>query len=400
MAGAIALCASSSWAAVEEPGFFYVGGVKVSPDVEAGVGYDDNLYRKSNSSEPLKEKGTTVYSLVPSVEFMIESGMSYYALNLSAERKAFSSESDHDFTDYGADLDLNHEFNSRNRLKLNAGYRVGHDQGSAAGGESDREAPEYKQQQAGFNYGFGSTEAMIRIDVFADYDGRDYVKVGHLTTDSGEDRKNKNFGATLYYQVMPKTDLLLEAKRRNLTYDNVDDAGYKITSYLVGVNWDATAKTAGFVKVGHRNRATEVSGVDDEGYTGWEVGVSFMPVDYSLFQLSTSRDYGLESENPSDASFTKGTNVTLNWNHEWTSKLASDVGITYTDDDVQNAVGSTYKERTVKTYSMGVNWKALRNLTVGLNWEYTQRDEKAKQTGISEDDYKRNAYMLTAEYAL
>ena len=375
IAVAIGSLSSSAWAAVEDPGYVHLGGVKVTPLLQAGIGYDDNVYKEGSSDSSLKEKGSMVYSLAPSVEFMIESGASYYALNLEAENKSFSSENDHNFTDYGADIDLNHEFNSRNRLNLKGGYGVRHDQGSAVAGESDKAPPEYKQQTAAFNYGFGAMEAMARVDVFADYDAKDYVKVGRQTTDSGEDRKLKSLGATAYYQLMPKTDVLLEAKQRNLSYDNVDNAGFKVTSYLVGLSWDATAKTSGSVKVGHRNRKSEVDGVDDEGYTGWEVGLTFQPVDYSTIMLNTGRDYGFESENPSDASFTKGSNVSLMWNHSWTSKISTDLGFTYTDDDVQNSSGETQKERTVKTYTMGVNWAVMRNLSVGFNLENSKRDE-------------------------
>ena len=400
LAVAIGSLSSSTWAAVEDPGYVQWEGVKVTPTVKAGIGYDDNVYKEGKAGNLLKEKGSLVYTLAPAIEFLIESGASYALFTLEAENTSFSSENDHNFTDYGADLDLTHEFNSRNRLNLKGGYGVGHDQGSAAGGESDRTPPEYKQQTAGFNYGFGAMEAMARIDVFADYDAKDYVKVGSQAADSGEDRKTKSFGATGYYQLMPKTDLLLEARQRNLSYDNVDDAGFKVSSYLVGLSWDATAKTSGSVKVGHRNRKSDVNNVDDEGYTGWEVGVIYQPVDHSTIMLNTGRDYGLESENPSDASFTKGSNVSIMWNHNWTSKISTDLGYTHTNDDVQNAAGTTYKERTVNTYTLGVNWAVLRNLTLGLNLENSKRDEKAKQTDVSEDGYSRNAYMLTADYAM
>ena len=397
---ALGSLSSSVWATVEDPGFVHWGGMKVTPVVKAGIGYDDNVYKEGEANNPLKEKGSMIYTLTPAVEFMIESGASYYLLNLEAENKSFASENDHDFTDYGADLDLNHEFNSRNRLNLKGGYGVRHDQGLAAGGDSDRTPPEYKQQTAGFNYGFGAMEAMARVDVFADYDAKDYVKVGRQTTDSGEDRKSKSFGATGYYKLMPKTDLLLEARQRNLSYDNVDDAGFKVTSLLVGLSWDATAKTSGSVKVGHRNRKSDVDNVDDEDYTGWEAGLIFQPFDHSTIMLNTGRDYGLESENPADASFTKGSNASIMWNHSWTSRVSTDLGFTYTDDDIQNAAGTTYKERTVKTGTLSVNWSVMRNLTVGLNLENTRRDEKAKQVGVSEDSYTSNAYMLTVEYAM
>lgn len=398
LAVSVGLYGSVSVAAVEDAGSLDMGGIQVTPSVVAGVGYDDNVFRDGTTGSALKEQGSTVYTLAPSVEFKAEAGLSSYALTLDALRKQFASEDEHDFTNYKAALDLNHEFNSRNRVLFAGSFGVAHDEGSALNGAADKSAPEYKQKLAALTYGFGSKEAIARIDLFADYDAKDYDKTRGV--EEGQDRTSKGFGATVYYKLMPKTDLLFEAKKRDLSYDKQDDAGYDITSYLLGLSWEATAKTSGYVKVGQRNRSSDFANVKDEDFNGWEVGVSYLPLEHSLIQLSSGRDYGLESENPTDADFTKGTNTALTWKHDWTSKVSTNLGYSYTDDDVETANGVTTKERTVKTFTAGVSWMAARNLTVSLDWENTKRDEKEKQLNVGEDDYKRNVYMLKAELAL
>ncbi|WP_263079387.1 outer membrane beta-barrel protein [Endozoicomonas sp. Mp262] len=392
----------SSWsiATVEDPGSFEMGGINVTPLLKAGVGYDDNVYREGTEGNDLKEKSATVYTVAPSIELKAEQGMSYYALTVDGVHKSFSGESDHDFTDYGAALDIHHEFNSRHRLTVTSGYGIKHDQGSTVDEAKDKSAPQYQQTDAAVNYGFGAKEATARVDVFGDYNAKDYEKIGKLGRDSGEDRKNKGYGATFFYKVMPKTEVLVEAKKRELSYDNQDNAGYDITSYLVGLNWEATAKSTGYIKAAHRERKSDVKTVDKENYSGWEIGISYLPVEYSLIQISSGRDYGLESENPASASFTKGFNAVVNWQHDWTSKITSNLGFSYTDDDVQNAASVVQKERKVKTFNAGLSWKVMRNLTVSLDWENTKRDEKAKVNTADEDDYTRNAYMLSAELAL
>ncbi|PJE80521.1 hypothetical protein CI610_00489 [invertebrate metagenome] len=387
-----ALYGTASIASVENPASIDIGGFKLTPLLTTSVGHDDNIYREGEDGNPLKEKSATVYTVAPSLEFKAEQGMSHYALTADGKYQSFSGESEHDFTNYGAGLNIHHEFNSRNRLTVTGNYGIEHDQGSTVDGADDKSAPEYKHAVATINYGFGAKEAMARVDVFADYDARDYER-------SGEDRKTKGYGTTFFYKVMPKTEALLEVKKRELSYDNVDDAGYDVTSYLLGLNWEATAKTTGYIKAAHRERKSDRDNVDKENFTGWEVGISYLPVEHSLIQLSSGKDYGLESENPSDASFTKGVNAALTWQHDWTTKISTNLGYSYTDDEVQTAAGVTEKERTVETVSAGVNWKMMRFMTVGLSAEHTKRDEKEKTDGAGEDDYKRMTYMLSASFS-
>ena len=372
-------------AAVEDPGHIQWGAVEVTPMAKAGLGYDDNVFREGSGS--LKDKGSTVYSLEAGAEFMAQKGLSTYALNVDALSKNFTSEQDANFVDFGIGADVHQEFNSRNRLDANLAWGQYHDEGSTIDGDTNKEAPEYNRTQAGLTYGFGSTEAKARIDLFGNYDESDY-KAG------GNDKNTKEYGATAYYRFMPKTDVLLEIKERKLGYSSFD--GYDITSYLVGLNWEATAKTTGYAKLGRRTRSAV--GVSNENYTGWEVGVSYMPVDRSVFQLSTSRDYGLESEDPLSNDFTKGTTTTLDWKYDATSRISTDVFYTYTNEEVQGNTGVTKKDRVINEFGLSVDWKVRRNATVSMSYTNTDRDESNSTT--TENDYRRNVYMLTAELAI
>ena len=394
----------TAMAAIEDPGHINIGPVEVTPQLNVATGYDDNVFRDGNTTG-LKKKGSMVYSIDPSVEFKAQQGLNTYAVNLFVSDKTFSSESDASYTDYGMTGDIHQEFNSRNRLDVDFDLGVYHDAGSTVNGATDKEAPEYTRTRGGLTYGFGSMEAKARVDVFGSYNDQDYDKTSK-TADGyeGRSRETVEYGATAYYRLMPKTDALIEIKQRNLDYDkrasDTAKAGYDITSYLAGLSWDATAKSSGYAKFGRRYRDSAVSGIDTEGFNGWEVGVSYMPRDYSVIQLSTSRDYGLESDNPQNADFTKGTTSSLNWMHEWTSRIGTNLGYSYTDEEVQNAAGVTSKDRTINEFSVSADWEVRRFVTLSLSYTNTDRDESAKLVNTSEDSYRRNVYMLTAEMAL
>ncbi|WP_461536565.1 outer membrane beta-barrel protein [Spongorhabdus nitratireducens] len=400
LAVALAGYGLSAAAAVEDAGHLTLGAFEVTPELRTAIGYDDNVYRDGNTVG-LKEKGSFVYNINPSVEFKAQKGLSTYALTLDVNDKRFSAESDANFTDYALLGDVHQEFNSRNRLDLGFDLGVYHDEGSTINGATDKDAPEYTRKQADIKYGFGSMEAKARFDVFASINDQDYDKKNGSY--EGRSRKTTEFGTTVFYKVMPKTSALVEVKKRDLEYDkrsgDTAKPGYEITSYLVGLEWEATAKTTGYAKIGRRHRSADAKGVDSENFTGWEVGVSYMPVDHSVFQLSTTRDYGLESDNPANADFTKGTSTTLSWMHSWTDRISTNAGYTYTDEEVQRSA-QTIKDRDINTFKLGADWKLRRNLTLSLNYEHSKRDEDRKVSTVSEDGYSRNVYMLTAELAL
>ena len=392
LAVALAGYGMSAVAAVEDPGHIQWGAVEVTPTAKAALGYDDNMFRDS-STEGLKNKGSTVYSLEAAAEFKAQKGLSTYALTADVLNKSFASEQDANYTDFGLAANVYQEFNSRNRLDVDLGWGVYHDEGSTISSAANKAAPKYKRTTAGLKYGFGSTEAMARIDLFGNYSKNKYK------ANQGSDRDSKEYGATAYYRFMPKTDLLLEIKQRNLNYKKGSDVGYDTISYLVGLNWEATAKTTGYAKLGRRYRDSQAAGVEKEGYNGWEVGVSYIPVDRSVIQLSTSRDYGLESEDPANDYFTKGTTTTLDWKYDATAKISTDVFYTYTGEEVQDNTGATRKNRAIKEFGASVNWKVRRNATVSMSYKNTSRDETSRSSDEA-DDYRRNTYMLTAELAI
>jgi len=400
----------SAVAAVEDPGHIRWNGIDITPQLKTDIGYDDNVFREGSGA--LKKKGSSFYSIDPSVEFKAQTGLSTYAVTLAAKDMNFNSQSDANYTDYGILGDIHQEFNSRNRLDVDWDYGVYHDAGSAIDGVNDKSAPEFVRKKAGFVYGFGSMEAMARVDLFGSINKQDYEKNRGIR--EGLNRETKEYGATFYYRLMPKTNALFEVKQRDLSYDrkltdannNGKSPGYDITSYLVGLSWDATAKTTGYAKIGRRYRETDLRDtnnqkIDKEGYTGWEVGVSYMPVDHSVIQLSTVRDYGLEYDNPQDDTFTKGTTTTLAWNHDWTSRIGTNVSYSYTDEEVQSALATNNKDRKVKTFGVGVDWKVRRFVTLSLGYQNTDRDESLKPGSTADNDsYRRNVYTLSAELAI
>jgi|GEM_PF-5226156 len=389
VAVALVVASINVQAAVEDAGHINLGPVEMTPQATLGIGYDDNVYREGEGE--LANLSSIIYKLGAQAGFKAQSGLSTYAATLAVRNTSYASQSDANYLDFGLVGDVHQEFNSRNRLDFDFDVGRYHDAGNTINGAIDRAPPAYDRLKAGLMYGFGSMEARMRADLFTSFNQENYKE-------GGEDNKIIEFGGTAYYRFLPKTSALVEIKQRNLDYPDAGNAAYDITSYLVGLNWDATSKTSGYAKLGVRSR--DAAGVSRENFTGWEVGVSYLPVDYSLLQLSTVRDFGIESDDPAAADFTEGTTTRLSWKHQWTSKISTNVHYAFTDAQVQNNSAITQIDRQVNQYGLAINWDVLRNVSLSLSWENVNRDERAVAASADPDSYDRSYYLLSADIAL
>ena len=390
VAVALVVTSISVQAAVEDAGHISLGPVEMTPQAAFGIGYDDNVYRQGEGE--LANIGSAVYKLAAEAEFKAQSGLNTYTATVAARNTSYGSQAEANYLDFGLVGAVHQEFNSRNRLDVDLDVGRYHDAGNTINGAIDKAPPAYDLLKVGAKYGFGSMEARMRADLFASINRENY------TTGGGTDNRITEFGATGYYRFLPKTSGLLEIKQRNLDYTVFGDGEYDITSYLVGLSWDATSKTNGYAKVGMRTR--DAVGTGRQNFTGWEVGINYLPVDYSLIQLSTVRDFGLESEEPANADFTEGTTTQLSWQHQWTGKISTNIHYAFTDALVQNNRAITQIDRQVNQYGIAVNWNVLRNTTVSLSWEGIKRDERAVAVGADPNSYDRSYYLLSASVAL
>ena len=395
-----ALLASTGAFAAEEAGYIEAGVFRLTPKLKTDISHDDNVYQTKNDTD-----SSTVLTVNPTLEAKTTRGLNEYSLLLDIKDKRYSGQSDVDHTDVSATVKVHQEFTSRHRIDLSLSSGRYHDSPTKIASTNERYAAKYDKQTADFVYGFGNEEAMAQIDVFGGVDERDHKK------NDEKDSSSKTLGSTFYYRIMPKTKALVEVKKRSMTYDDKQtfngelvDAGFDVTSYLVGLSWEATAKTSGYTKFGRRSRKAEAHNVDNEDANAWEVGVSYQLLPYSLIQLSTTRDYGLESDDPLSASFTSGTNTTLSWNHEWSDRISSRASWTMVREEVQGVGGQTFKDRDGDTYSLGASWKVRRWVTLHADYSFEKRDESLKAAGREADqtpnNFDQNVFSISVELTL
>ena len=354
-----------------EPTNLQLGSLYLTPTLDLETYYTDNLWLTESN-----EKDTWVGVITPRLQTWLQNGVNTYSLILELEDSTYENSGDDDFTDYIAKFDLHHEFNAKNVVNAMAEYYDGHEDRGTGLIEGDlsfvTDKPvEYTRTSAGGDYTYGSKEGRGRVMLAAktseyEYDNyRDFTRYRDYTANT--------FGGTFFWKVAPRTDALIEATATNNDYDEDDpaDAAGTLTSdeynYLVGVEWDVTARTNGHVKVGMYDRQYDSSArQDDDGFT-WEVGVSWLPRTYSEFDLVTRR-FTQETNGLGNAVNTE--EYALGWNHHWNQRAATNLRVRYYTEDYRGAS----REDDNYVAEARYDYEFRRWLDLGAGYRYEDRD--------------------------
>lgn len=385
---------SSAVQAIEPQSIRVSDGLMFTPTLKVSERHDDNIYATKKD-----RKSSWVTNLEPSFALSLDRAKSAYRLKYIASRDFFHSSSRDNNTDHHLTADAGFEFNSRNRLVLNAGYHKLEDTASDTS-TKDSQNDKWNTKNIGGVYTFGARTARTQVELGANYEELRYdnsARVNNERLNKDKERDTKSLRATGYYGIAPKTKALLEGRYTDFDYKSNTNRDSKNKALLAGVTWEATAKTTGSVKVGREKKSYDKSYYSDKSMTMWEAGVAWAPRTYSTFDFKLRRGFD-EGDNYYEydsgehvSSSIKTTAYHAGWKHQWMERLSSNLTFSHTDRKYQN----TNRDDKIKQYGIGVNYEMRRWLDVGLG--YTHRDN---DSNVDSRDYKRNIYALTFNASL
>lgn len=382
LVAAVASALSTSAYALDPMAVKVTDGVAFTPTLKLGVGYDDNFRALENN-----EESSWVSTIAPTLTLGGDSGKVKYDVSYTANHEVYHSSRKDDNTDHLLGANAQFEFDARNRLRLNAGFK---DVEETASADQKIENDKYTNTSvgAGYTYGADSATGQIRLVINHDRLRYDNGMFGGARLNADKERNSTAYVATFLYRVAPKTKALVEGRFTQHDYVSNKQLDSDNTAVLVGAEWEATAFTTGSVKIGRERKDFDLATKDDASTGMWEVGVTWAPLTYSTFSLNTRAGFDEGSDN-ADAIDTRST--TLSWNHDWAERLSSNVSYTRTDQDYENA----NREDNIDTLGLGFTYKMRRWLDVGFGYKYSEND--STRPGKS---YKRNIYGLTLNASL
>lgn len=358
VAVSMAVCANA-WA-VDPQSINITDGIMFTPTLEVGERYDSNIRAVETG-----EESSYVTSISPTLALAAEGRKSAYVLSYTADMDIFHSSRDDDNTDHHLTADAGFEFNSRNRLLLNAGY---HNVENTASLDQTVENDKYSTSDIGGLYTFGAETARTQVDFGANYQELRYQNSNGLNAD--KERDTTALKTTVYYRLGPKTRALVEGRHTDYDYTSNDPLDSYNLGLLGGVTWEATAKTTGTVKIGGESKRFDISNQNDKSGALWEVGVAWMPRTYSTFELTTrgGLDEGYDNASAIDVQTTS-----LNWEHAWLERLSSTAFISYADQEYLDID----RDDKLTNLGLGLSYEMRRWLDLGVGYTFSDNDSSA-----------------------
>ncbi|MFC3608554.1 outer membrane beta-barrel protein [Stutzerimonas tarimensis] len=371
-----ALC-GSAWAV--DPQSVRIGdGILFTPTLKVSERYEDNFRALERN-----EESSWITSIAPSLTLTAEGSKTGYKLNYTTVSDIFHSSRSDDNTDHHLTGEMVAEFNSRNRIKLDAAY---HKVEETAAADQNIENDRYSSALVGGLYTFGARSARTQVDLGASYEELRYQNSGNLNAD--KERDTVALRSTVYYAVTPRTRVLGELRHTDYDYVSYNQRDSKNLALLTGATWDATARTSGTVKIGAERKRFDQSGIDNKSGSMWEAGLSWAPRTYSTFNLHTRRSF---DEGEDNASTIRAMSAQLSWEHQWLERLSSTVSLGYVDKEYQDYA----RDDELTTLGFGLTYAMRRWLDVGIGYKYAENDS----TQFNES-YTRNIYMLSVTASL
>ena len=369
----------------QTPASIDVGGFDLYPSLNATFGHDDNLLRSDDS-----EVESWMSVLSPELILVNSYGLNEFQIGYRLERGDYYSSQADDYTDHLFNASANLEFDVRNRLEVLAIYMDDHDERGTnftiGRGDSIETPDQFKQSRIEATYSYGAPSATGRLDLMAGYSSVDY----DINTDlyRTRDRKTNTLAGTFFYNIMPATDLTLDVIYNDIDYDFAIDPTAPLDSEevrtLVGVEWDTTAKTSGYVKIGHRQKEFDDGDRADFSGLDWLIGVTWNPRTYSTLDFTT---FTTTNETNGEGDFIDRQTYQLTWDHKWQDRVSTSFEAIYSEDEYTGANSTRVDDNT--TISFFVNYTARRYLMFNAGYTFDQRN--SNQNVI---DFNRNVVSV------
>lgn len=346
-----------------------------------------------DSNVALTETGkidSLVTQFSPGVRAETRSDRSELAVSYQAEVARYSDSGRDDFDDHRVNLDWLYNPMLRHAFGFDASWKRGHDQRGTASREGTLallalNPDSYDQTGFGGNYRFGAPGARGRIELGAHYQDLNYRNNRAFTR--FRDREDVTLDAGFFWRIAPKTSAVVSVDRieTNYQFATLDSTEYH---YLVGVEFDATARTSGSLLFGGVEKNFDDPARGSFSGTSWRAALKYKLRSYSLLTLSSGRD---TDETNGFGDFILRRDVTLGWSHQWNSRFSTTADVGFAND----RHGDSGRREDTWFYGFSGQYQFRPWLHLGAGYRDYQRN-----SNLAGFDYDRQEWTLSLEASL
>lgn len=356
-------------------------GFEVMPWLGLSVGNNSNV-----GLTPAAKTSTNFTLLNPNLVIGLPTHGQLYGLKYSGNFARFASSSIDNYDDHNLGFVADNIWSARLNTLVNADYAKGHD---------GRNALLFRNLELWHTTGirgkvhYGAQNAQGQFELAAGQSAKRYDSNNSGSTQFYNYDKTDLTGS-FFYKIAPATQMFVEVGDAKFAY--VDAASKRLDSteqrYMVGVKWNATAKTTGSVKIGTLKKSFDSGQLPSGTSTVWDADVIWSPKTYSRVDASlhqTANEYG------GFGSFIVSNDSNLRWTHDWTGRVTSALSLGDGSDKFQGF------NRTDKRQTYGL--KATYGFRSWLRSAIEFKQAKRNSTDATMS-YTQDVTMLTLEGSL
>ncbi|MFC3093313.1 hypothetical protein DRW07_03705 [Alteromonas sediminis] len=349
------LCSVFSAHAQEEAGATYGAGIY--------LGHDSNVLRQA------EEASDTSLTVTPELELVGLYGKHRFSVNYQGDYKKYFDldDLDYDSHDLKFEAKLDHSQRFTSGLLLQYQNRI--------------EEPGVTDQSTLGLQEFNELD-IVRIQGKGAYGRRDSIGQIVLMLNHNQQRYNNNqqeyrdldrngVTAQFYYRVAPKTRMLFEASYDDVSYKNTErfDLSSKDARYLVGVEWEITAKTSGTFKAGYQTKSYDDSATfNDISGLSYALDMTWLPNTYTKVTIGAARTIN-ESANLGLGGFISNS-LRTGVEHAFTERTKLKATYDFAEYDITSTLGRTDKRQEI---GIGFSHDLRRWLDIELMYRFQER---------------------------
>jgi hypothetical protein len=363
------------------PGFT-LAGLQIIPTIGLSIGYDDNITLSNHD-----EQDSFFYVISPAIRVELPSDRSILSLTAAMEITRYKDSKTDNRESWYVRGQWAWDPSTRQDFNLFAQYSEGSDKRGTGRRQGDDGliplAPDdWKRLDYGGMWRYGAIGARGKLDLKLGASTLEYTNFRDST--QLLDRDWWYFGASFYWRVAPRTSAVVDYLYTDISYD-LSDNDSEETSWMLGLDWDASARTSGSIRYGNQKKKSRNSEFEDYSGPTWAASINWRPRTYSLFTLTGTRQ---TQEPDGNAHYVVRQDISLAWSHDWATRFGTVVDVGYGEDDYRPNV------RTDDLFYWGVGARYTFNphLRFGASIHGYDRDSE-----IEEFNYKKHVYLLTLE---
>ncbi len=236
---------------------------------------------------------------------------------------------------------------------------------------------------------YGRSDSIGQIVLMLDHSQRRYTN----NNQAFRDLDMSGITGQFFYRIAPKTRLLFEATAANIDYQNTQifDQSSRDNIYLIGVEWDVTAKTSGTFKAGYQTKSYDNDAVfNDISGLSYSLDMTWLPNTYTKVELGASRLISESAQFGIGGFISNGFKTRLE--HAFTERTVFYAQYDHLEYDITSVIGRTDKRHE---FALG----ATHDLRTWLDIEFSFiRQERSSDEAIFEFDAQLIQLSLIAYF--